>query len=203
MVQSVELLLDADSDAVVCAEWSTLVEGGLPSQARHTGATNRPHVTLAVARALDAVQESAIGAAVSGSLPLPLRLGGLLVFGPGPFILCRLVVPSAALLALQRQVVSALGTGSAAFPHQQPGAWTAHVTLARKLAPDQLADAVQLLSPAPDVPAAGTAVRRWDGERKLAWTVETTAAPEPRSDRTGADEQADEVGHHDGDGAEQ
>lgn len=171
MVQSVELLLDPAAERSVRDDWLQLVDAGLPSQARHTGPTNRPHITLAVARALDPDQESSITAAVSGALPVTVRLGGLLVFGPGPFILCRLVVPSTELLALQQQVLAAIGPTASVFPHQEPGAWTAHVTLARRLTTDQLASAVALLSPMADVSGAVEAVRRWDGERKVAWTV--------------------------------
>ena len=178
MVQSVEMLLDAAADRAVRAEWDVLASAGLPSQARHTGPTNRPHVTLAVARTLDPSQESAIVAAVSGLLPVPLRLGGLLVFGPGPFILCRLVVPSSPLLDLQSQVVAAIGRGVDVFPHQAPGAWTAHVTLARRLTAEQLAGAATVLSPMADVQARVQAVRRWDGEAKVAWTVASVPGSE-------------------------
>lgn len=196
MVQSVELLLDADAEAHVTAQWTMLVDAGLPSQGRHTGATNRPHVTVAVARALGAEQESAIGTAVSGRLPVPLRLGGLLVFGPGPFILCRLVVASSDLLALQQRVVAAIGPTPDAFGHQAPGGWTPHVTLARRVTADQLAVAVQLLSPMPDLPTAAAEVRRWDGEQKIAWVV-------AGSDRAGSDEDADQIRHHHGNGTQQ
>ena len=82
MVQSVEILLDEAAEQVVRGQWVLLADAGLPSQARHTGTTNRPHITLAVARSLDQVQETAVAAAVSGCIPTPLRLGGLLVFGP-------------------------------------------------------------------------------------------------------------------------
>lgn len=197
MVQSVEMLLDPDGEQAVLSQWTELVAAGLPSQARHTGATNRPHITLAVARELDGQQETAIADAASASLPLPVRLGGLLIFGPGPFILCRLVVPSAALLALQRQVVAAVGPTSAAVPHQDPGSWTAHVTLARRLTADQLAGAVTILSPMADLDLSAGAVRRWDGERKVAWTIAGN------SDRTGADEQTDAIGDDHRDGAQQ
>lgn len=201
MVQSVELLFDPETELAVTAQWSVLADAGLPSQARHTGATNRPHVTLAVARALTPDQEAAIGAAVSAVLPVPARVGGLLVFGPGPFILCRLVVPSAALLELQRRVVAAIGPTVDAFGHQQPGAWTPHVTLARRMTAEQLAGAIRLLSPVADLPATGERVRRWNGERKIAWTVGAAAAS--GSGWTGADQNADDVGDHHGDGAQE
>ena len=176
MVQSVEMLLDPATEAQVRDEWSQLVDAGLPSQARHTGATNRPHLTLAVARELGADQEAAICAATAGALPIRLLLGGLVVFGPGPFILCRLVVPSIELLHLHRRVVAAVGPTSDTVAHQQDGGWTAHVTLARRLTAEQLAAAVTILSPARDLDGLGAAVRRWDGERKVAWTVAPAAS---------------------------
>ncbi len=199
MVQSVEMLLDAEAERSVRGEWYQLVEAGLPSQARQTGSSNRPHITLAVARELSQDQEVAVGAAVSGSLPLPVRLGGLLVFGPGPFILGRLVVPSAQLLALQRKVVAAIGPTSGTFPHQEPGAWTAHVTLARRLSADQLASAAAILSPVAEVPAHAHVIRRWDGDRKVAWTVEASDRVGAGSAGVGADQDPDGVGHHHGD----
>lgn len=202
MVQSVEMLLDSDAERSVRGEWTQLVDAGLPSQARHTGATNRPHITLAVARELTSDQEAAIGAAVARSLPMSLRLGGLLVFGPGPFVLGRLVVPSTDLLALQRKVMAAIGPTSGMFPHQVPGGWTAHVTLARRLTADQLASAATILSPADDIHARGQSVRRWDGDRKIAWTVQTAQLP-AGSAGSNSDEQADDEGDDDRDGAEQ
>jgi hypothetical protein len=51
-VVSLELVLDARTDASVRREWALLKAAGPPSQARHTGASNRPHVTLLVRSAL-------------------------------------------------------------------------------------------------------------------------------------------------------
>jgi 2'-5' RNA ligase len=203
MVQSVELLLDPPSERAVTAQWSQLVDAGLPSQARHTGATNRPHITVAVARELDGDQEAAIATAVGGALPLTLRLGGLLVFGPGPFILARLVVPSTELLALQRNVVAAIGPTSSAFPHQQSGGWTAHVTLARRLTADQLVGALTILSPVDDLAVRAQAVRRWDGTGKVAWAVAEALPDAVGSAGSNTDEQPDDKGHDDGDGTQQ
>ena len=92
------------------------------------------------------------------------------------------MVPSVELLDLQRRVLTAIGRGLEAFPHQDPGSWTGHVTLARRLTTDQLAGAVQLLSPADDVAAHAASIRRWDGERKIAWTVGPAAGTAPGVD---------------------
>jgi hypothetical protein len=113
------------------------------------------------------------------------------------------VVPSADLLAVQREVVAAIGPTSSTFPHQQPGSWTAHVTLARRLTADQLAGAVTILSPMEDLAMHAQAVRRWDGTRKVAWTVAEALTDADGSAGSNTDEQADDVRDDDGDGTEQ
>jgi len=94
MTQSVELLLDDELDAAVRAQWATLVAAGLPSQARHTGETNRPHVTLTVASSVQPYIEIALKSALTGRLPLSVQLGGLLCFAgrDGRLVLTRSVV---------------------------------------------------------------------------------------------------------------
>ena len=185
MVQSVELLLDDPTDRAVRAEWTRLLVADLPSQARHRGESNRPHITLAVAARIADDVEDSLAEAAAGALPLPLRLGGLLVFGGGPFVLARAVVPTTALLQLQQRLARAVvaGAGDARAddaggdtpptppPHQAPGAWTAHVTLGRRFHAEQLAAAVRTLSPLPDLATRAVAVRRWDGDRRLEWLL--------------------------------
>ncbi|HWR84969.1 MAG TPA: 2'-5' RNA ligase family protein, partial [Rhodoglobus sp.] len=119
MIRSLELVLDESTDAAVRADWNALQAAGLPSLAAHAGESNRPHVTLV------ASDEAFAGIDLDVVLPLPLRLGGLVVFGAGRprgMVLCRAVVPSAALLELHAHVVSA--AGGAPRPTSLPGAWT-------------------------------------------------------------------------------
>lgn len=174
MVQSVELVLDDGSDAAVRAQWHRLADAGLPSQARHTGASNRPHVTLAACPALPDGLDSALARAV-GPLPLPLVLGGLLCFPGRRCVLARLVVPSGQLLGAQagvRSVLHGAGAEPAAGDHFGEGRWTPHVTLARGLTPEQLAAAVALLAAtSPDLPGGAVAVRRWDGDARRTWDL--------------------------------
>lgn len=86
MVQSVELILDDESDAAIRAAWVRLVEADLPSHGRRGGVSNRPHVTLVAFRASAPSREAAIEAAVTVHLTAAtaLRLGGLVVFGRDP-----------------------------------------------------------------------------------------------------------------------
>ena len=171
MVQSVELLLDPVTDERVRGEWQQLIDAGLPSQGLHTGSSNRPHITLAAATRLSADQDQHLAATVRGVLPIQLRVAGLLIFGTGPYVLSRAVVPTVQLLNLQQRAATALSGAQGRGDHQQPGGWTAHITLARRLDAGQLASALPALSPVAELPAQAVAVRRWDSDRKIDWLL--------------------------------
>lgn len=167
-VQTVELLLDPDLDARVRQLWDRLLAAGQHSQGVRTDPSNRPHVTLAVARHLDATREPAVTAALEAALPLPLSLGGLLVFPAGRAVtLACAVVPSAALLALHAAVSAVVGVH---LPHTAPGQWSPHVTLARRVPPDQLGAAVQALGRS-ELVGTAAAARRWDGTARREWLL--------------------------------
>ena len=176
MVQSVELLLDVDLGARVRAQWRALVEAGLPSLGRHTGPTNAPHVTLTVASGVGPVHEDRLADAVpSTDLPLPLLLGGYVVFGTHKHVLARLVVPSVRLLDLHARAAAAWSDALELPDTARPGRWTPHVTLASHLTDTQLGQALtalRALDPAVhDGSGSAVAVRRWDGEAKEAWDL--------------------------------
>ncbi|MCJ0978154.1 2'-5' RNA ligase family protein [Rhodococcus sp. ARC_M12] len=167
MVQSAELLLDSGLDAAVRREWSALSEAGLPSQNRHRGESNRPHVTVAVASSMPAAVDD--GDAVRFD-PFDVRLGGLVVFGGRTITLARLVVPSSELLDLHARLFEAVVDRS--LEHLEPGRWTPHLTLARRLTPEEAGAAVRLLSAdVDDLVGSAVALRRWDGEGKREWRI--------------------------------
>jgi 2'-5' RNA ligase len=169
VTQSVELLLDAEADAAVRRQWDALAAADLPSQARHAGATNAPHVTIAVAREALAARQEADLHELAVHLPLAARLGGLVLFPRrGRAVLARVVVPHVDLLRIQAAAAAIVPPGD---PHLEPGRWTAHVTLARGLRTDQIGPAVLALGDTPDVPATAVAVRRWDSDRKICWLL--------------------------------
>jgi 2'-5' RNA ligase len=175
MVQSVELVLDADLDSQVREEWTLLREAGLPSQAAHTGSSNAPHVTLGVADRVDGQVERELASVDYGAGHL-VRLGGLLVFSGRTSVLSRAVVPSADLLATHLAVVGAMGAMPGCPPTMQPGAWTPHVTLARRLDSAQLAAAVALLAArARELTGTIRCGRRWDSDAGRAWDVPPNA----------------------------
>jgi 2'-5' RNA ligase len=159
-VRSIELTLDDTTDAAVRAEWRTLAEHGLPSLASHTAASNAPHVTLAAGARLtaDAVRVDAFGA-----LPIALRFSALSTFPAGRdrFVLVRTIVVTADLLALHAGI---LATATEPVETSRPGAWTPHVTLARRLTAEQVGTAHSVLDSPPD--GTLTAARFWDGDSK-------------------------------------
>lgn len=186
MTQSVELLLDDELDTQIRRAWAVLLAAGLPSQGRHPAPTNRPHVTLTVAGSVLPYLETALKAELTGRLPVPFRLSGLLVFGErgerggrggrgelgGRHVLARAVVPNTELLELQASCAALFDRLPGISPLLQPGSWTPHITLARNLAPEAVGTAIALLGDLPEVSSgAAVAVRRWDSEQQTAWRV--------------------------------
>jgi hypothetical protein len=171
VVQSIELLLDEQAEAAVRASWTALADAGLPSLASHAGGSNRPHVTVAVStasglevaeRGLRAVFEGWELArdGVAGVLGAPVLFGG----HRQRWVLARQLVPSRPLLTVHAAVHRALQLH---VPDVQlaeqtlPDAWTPHVTLARRMPADRLAEALGVLDVEP-VPLRFTAARLWD-----------------------------------------
>jgi hypothetical protein len=166
MAHSVELLLDPAADAAVRAEWAALADAGLPSLAAHRSPTNRPHVTLTAAARIGPAADGDL-AALAERLPIPCLLGALVVFGRSTVTLVRSVVPSVELLDFHRVVsdVVAPHLPSGAYPHTEPGHWTAHVTLCRRLRADLVPAALGVIVPQ-SIEGAFAALRRWDGDAK-------------------------------------
>ncbi|MBW0270377.1 hypothetical protein ATM97_04685 [Nocardia sp. MH4] len=161
MVQSVELLLDEHGEAEVRRQWAVLAEAGIGSP---RGATHRPHVTVAVAREIWPRIDHAL--AEIEFRPLPITLGGLLVFGARRPILVRPVVVTEDLLALQRRVHHLVAPCPGVPATMAPNAWTPHVTLARRVPPDRLGAAIGAVATDHDFSTVVVGIRRWDGEAR-------------------------------------
>ncbi|MDQ4138396.1 MAG: 2'-5' RNA ligase family protein [Actinomycetota bacterium] len=170
-MQSLELLFDPATEAALRAEWTVLQDAGLPSSARNTSPSNRPHVTVAVARAgldhsLDAVRP-----AMAHRLPLPVTVGGYLVFPSSHgAVLSRSIVVSGALLELHAAVNRAVVPEAAVLETARIDAWTPHATIARRLSPEQLGAAIARL-PRGSRSATARALRLWDSETKTVTLV--------------------------------
>jgi hypothetical protein len=166
----VELLLDADLDALVRHEQEALVEAGVARQLRRGGDPAVPHLTVGVAASIPSDTEEALRAMDHG-VGLELRLGGLLLLGERSTVLVRVVVPSVRLLELQATVWETL-RGCPGMPDNlAPGAWTPHVTLVRRVSPSDLPTAVDVLGGRTSAEGSVAGMRRWDGDARRAWAL--------------------------------
>jgi hypothetical protein len=169
MAHSIELLFDDHTDAALRRVWDALSDVGVPSQNRVASPTNRPHVTVVVANRLDPAVDVELRA-LAGRLPVSCLIGAPLVFGPTRLTLAHLIVPSAELLAFHRRVYDLcqphMTPGPA--PHSEPGSWTAHATLGRRLDPAHLATAFAAVPGLTgERRASFTGLRRWDGDARV------------------------------------
>lgn len=175
MVQSVEVVLDAGLDAAIREEWTILLEADLPSQARHRGPSNAPHITLGIAEIIDAGPERGLSE-IDYATGTTLRLGGLLVFHGRQSVLSRVVVPSARLLRMHHEVHAAVADMPGCRGSSAPDRWTPHVTLARRLDTAQLSAALALLADRPrELVGTIGGARRWDGDARMTWDLGRTA----------------------------
>jgi hypothetical protein len=72
-------------------------------------------------------------------------------------------------LALQAEVHEAClpHMSPGPLPHADPGRWTPHLTLARRLPRDKLADALSLRRMSRDRRATAVGLRHWDGNNRV------------------------------------
>ena len=175
MVQSIELLLDEQTEAAFRRSWTTLADAGLPSLASHSGDSNRPHVTLAVtegsgfehaAAGLRAVFEGwdLAGAGLAATVGSPVLFGG----HKHRWVLARQIVPGRPLLTLHSAVHRALQLhvpDVEVIAQTRPDSWTPHASLARRITADRLGEALGAVDLGP-LPCRFTAARLWDGVEK-------------------------------------
>lgn len=172
MVHSIELLLDEDTEAAMRRVWDDLAEAGVRSLATSTSPSNRPHVTVTVASQLDGGVDEALTPTLQ-RLPLTCQIGAPMVFGRGPFILVRLLVPSIPLLDLHAEVhrVCLPYMCSGPLPHARPGCWTPHLTLARRLPAGQLGTALSLRGVGRECGGRLVGLRHWDGDSRREYFI--------------------------------
>ena len=180
MVHSIELLLDDEAEAAIKRQWRLLADAGLPSEHRPDPGTGsrRPHVTVVACEQIPMATATGLGPTLSQALPLPVVVGVPMIFGtakvgrPG-LILVRQVLASPELLRLQQQLKDRCPP--ALDRHFDAGRWAPHVTLSRRLRPDQIPIALQLLARtgasngAPrEMSVKVTGARFWQGDLKQA-----------------------------------
>lgn len=173
MVHSVELFFDTETESAVRRIWDDLAAVGVRSQAAHRSPSNRPHVTLTVAERMDDAVTAALRP-VLAQLPLDCRIGAPMLFGGRTITLVRLVVPSAELLALQADVhrICLAHMPDGPLANAEPGTWTPHVTLARRMAPDLLPRALTVQEVSREIRGRITGLRHWDGNAKVVHPVD-------------------------------
>ena len=172
--QSVEGVFDEATDAEVRRRWAVLADAALPSQASHRGQSNSPHLTLSVAESITAHLEDSLVELATGresGLPLPCRLGPLVILGGRRLVVAHLVVPSEPLLRLQSAVARVMSDGEGVSDLVRPGRWTPHVTLARGVDRGQLGAVVEALGRLDELEATITALRRWNPLERRVWTL--------------------------------
>lgn len=169
MAQSVELLLDPETEGWIRYQWQALQGAGLPSEYRPTAASYRPHITLFAGSEIPE-PESELAGRVHGAVGMSLVLGSVLLFGPrhGRYVVVRQVLPSVELLELQQRV--AAWCGARRGGQFGPGRWAGHVTLARRAHGEDLPRLLSLLT-GESRTATVTGCRRWDGTRKTSWRL--------------------------------
>jgi 2'-5' RNA ligase superfamily len=166
-MHSIELLFDPDTEAAIRATWDDLARAGLPSQAAHKSPSNRPHVTLSVAESIAPAVDDLLSD-VATRLPLRCVVGAPLLFGSGRRSLARLAVPSAEMILMQAEVALLCLEHQRPGPveHTLPGSWTPHVTLCRRLAPADVAAALDVVG-SDDLIGTLSGLRRWDGDARV------------------------------------
>lgn len=159
-MHSIELTFEDATDSAIRSDWARLAEAGVPSLAGHTSPSNSPHITLAAGAdlhvpdtLLDLWERLPIGIGFSGVLIFPAR--------PGTYVLARSVIVTSALLELHRLLHEHV---SGALPLTRPGAWTPHVTLARRVPSHQLGAVMDLLGLR--LEGQCTAARLWDSNTR-------------------------------------
>lgn len=168
MVHSVELLFDPDTEATVRRCWDELRAAGVPTQSPSA----RPHATLVVADAMDHTVAKSLSVLLP-KFPLPCRVGAALVFGRSAAVLARLIVPSAELLLLHAQagLLADAHLHPGPMPHTEPGDWTPHVTLGRRIPADRLAAALGIAGRPAEIMGSFVGLRHWDGGSRTEYLV--------------------------------
>ena len=153
-LHALELVPDEAGQDLVRRDWQALRDAGLPSQLDHRGATNTPHVTVVSAPVLPEAAIDVAQVRLGSMLPVRARTAGLLLLGGRRVTLARA-------LDLEDDVVRRVLAVRVQVPDRQHVGWLPHVTLARRVAREDVQRAVDVLGHG-DVVLTFTELRRWD-----------------------------------------
>ncbi|GAB3935886.1 hypothetical protein GCM10027614_11500 [Micromonospora vulcania] len=119
-MRTVELVCSAGLDVAVRSVWGRLAAAGLPSLARNTHPTNRPHLTLAAVDEFPPGAEQRLTELFDAALPVPVTLERVVVLdGSAPLV--WLVRPAPALAALHAAAWDILADADGQRPWHAPG----------------------------------------------------------------------------------
>jgi 2'-5' RNA ligase len=168
MAHSIELLFDPDTEAAVRRIWDELANADRPSKTP----PGRPHVTLIAAERINADVDELLSS-VAARLPLRCAIGAPVLFGRADVVFARLMVPSSELLDLHAEVHRLCGPHlvPGPMPNSLPGHWTAHVTLARRVAAPHIGHAVRIAALPAQIEGRFAAMRRWDGDKRVEYAI--------------------------------
>jgi len=140
----VETYFDAAIDAPVRALWDRLNEAGVSDSNLRNN--SRPHLTMGTTESLDADAFVREMAQVAQAPAFPIRLHALGAFTDVRPVVFLAPTPSLELLKLHRDLCAAVERcGGSVIGMHAPGNWIPHVSLARRLRPEQLPEAVAAL----------------------------------------------------------
>lgn len=147
MSYSVSLWFDEAAEAQVRGIWKRLTDAGIETFA---GSPVRPHVTLTHQLELDPdLFVTALRERLEAHPTFELTLPGLGLFVESG-ILYLSVVMTDPLWTLHQDVAELVSEhGARSSPYYQPGRWTPHCTLAVKLTPETMLDAVRACQTVP------------------------------------------------------
>ncbi|MGB2567299.1 2'-5' RNA ligase family protein [Micromonospora citrea] len=128
-MRTVELLCSPALEETVRAAWARLAAAGLPSLARNTHPTNRPHLTMASVDAFPPGAAARLADLFDDALPLAVHLDRVEVLdGSAPLV--WLVRPTPELARLHEAVADVLAGADGQHPWHVPGRWIPHLSLA-------------------------------------------------------------------------
>ncbi|MGW4384588.1 2'-5' RNA ligase family protein [Kitasatospora sp. NPDC004531] len=168
-MRTIELTCAPALDGAVRTVWRRLADGGVDSLADNPHPAHRPHLTLAACGSIAPERLAELGELLAGALPLEVRFSGLLSFAARSRrrVLSWGVVPGLALVELHREVWRLLSDAPDPHPLYLPGRWMPHLGLTRRVEPDGLALAHELLGRHPDLTGTFDAARTFDSESQL------------------------------------
>ncbi len=141
---ALQLFFDSATDTAVRSLWEALASTGVPFPLRDSG--NRPHFSLAIYGELNTTVCADLLSSFAETLaPFALSIASLGIFPGEQAVVFLAPIVSPRLLDLHRQVHQLLqDTGALPSTQYLPGHWTPHCTLATRVPPHLLSQAVAI-----------------------------------------------------------